>query len=554
MKKSMVALTTVVLSLGLSLPTYAAGAPSSTNHLMKSMKQRSNGHFLIYKKKGQRVPEFISGNLSQRPIRNLTNVKTYLKGHKKLYGLDPSKDLTLEKARTDKLGMKHYKFVQSVGGIPVDGSYFYVSVNKNGVVKAVNNDVDPSVANELNGSLIPSIHKRDAIKAAWRDIGINRKDTIVKAKPKHTPKLPDGKKISMKNTHEKANLVIYRHDGTADLAYHVVLQFIKPNPGDWQIYVNAKNGKIINGYNAVAEDGPTTGYGYGVLGDYKPLNLYLSGGYYYLFDTTKPMSGVIETRTAQNTTSLPGPYLVDYDNAFTASSEAPAVDANYYAGVVYDFYHNRFGRNSFDNQGSTIRSTVHYGVNYNNAFWNGQQMVYGDGDGYTFRPLSGDLDVVGHELTHAVTQYTAGLQYQNQPGALNESMSDVFGVLIEWQNYVVGDDVYTPGTPGDALRSLKNPPKYGQPDNMSGYVYTSSDNGGVHTNSGIPNKAGYLTMSRLGRDKSAQIYYRALTQYLGPTSNFSDARAALLQATADLYGYGTEYNIVADSWNQVGVQ
>ncbi|HET7578699.1 MAG TPA: M4 family metallopeptidase [Bacillales bacterium] len=551
MKKGIVALSTVALSLGLALPTYAA-SPSASGNTIQSLKDRSNGHFLIDWNKGQNVPDFVSGKLSTHPVQNLGDVKSYLKGHKKMYGLDPGKDLTLKKAKTDKLGMKHYKFVQSVEDIPVDGSYFYVSVNKKGIVRAVNGDVDPSIASDLKGSLKPEINKKDALQAAWDAIGIDRKDTLVK--PENRAPAAPGSHKKLKDSHQKADLVIYRHDGTANLAYHVVLQFIKPEPGNWQVYVNAKDGSIIQSYNAVAYDGPTSGYGYGVLGDYKPLNLYLSGGYYYLYDTTKPMNGVIETRTAQNTTSLPGPYLVDYDNAFTAQSEGAAVDANYYAGVVYDFYYNRFGRNSYDNLGSTLRSTVHYGQNYNNAFWNGQQMVYGDGDGYTFIPLSGDLDVVGHELTHAVTGSTAGLQYHDQPGALNESMSDVFGVLIEWQNYVVGDDVYTPGTYGDALRSLKNPPKYGQPDNMSGYVYTSSDNGGVHTNSGIPNKAGYLTMSRIRRDKSAQIYYRALTRYLGPTSDFSDARAALLQATADLYGYGTEYNIVADSWNQVGVQ
>ncbi|HET7616290.1 MAG TPA: M4 family metallopeptidase, partial [Bacillales bacterium] len=448
------------------------------------------------------------------------------------------------------LGMKHFKFVQTVDGVPVDGSYFYVHVDKHGTVRSVNGDVAPAFDGKIN-STKPSINKKDAIEAGWDSIGLTREDTIVK-KSKRFPVAP-GKKETVKNTHQKANLVIYDDKGTPKLAYHVVLQFIQPNPGNWQIYVDAKDGSILHKTNAVAYDGPVSGYGYGVLGDYKPLNLYLSGGYYYLFDTTKPMSGVIETRTAQNSTYLPGPYLVDYDNAFTSSGEGAAVDANYYAGVVYDFYYNRFGRNSFDNAGSTIRSTVHYANNYNNAFWNGQQMVYGDGDGSTFIPLSGDLDVVGHELTHAVTERTAGLQYHDQPGALNESMSDVFGVLIEWENYVVGDEVYTPGISGDALRSLKNPPKYGQPDNMGDYVYTSADHGGVHTNSGIPNKAGYLTMSQLGRNKSAQIYYRALTLYLGPTSTFSDARAALLQSAADLYGYGSEYNAVANAWDQVGV-
>ncbi|HEU5140370.1 MAG TPA: M4 family metallopeptidase, partial [Bacillales bacterium] len=485
MKKSVVALTTVALSLGLSLPAYASDAPSSTENLIQSMKKRSNGHFNVDWSQNQKVPEFVSGKLSEKAVHGVADVKSYLKAHKKLYNLDPKKNLKLEKTQTDKLGMKHYKFVQSVEGVPVAGSFFYVHVDKDGIVRSVNGDVSPSVASQLKGSVKPSIHKKEAIDAAWDQIGLTRKET--KVKPKNQASKTPGSQAKVKNTHQKAELVIYKHDGTADLAYHVVLQFVQPKPGNWQVYVDAKDGSIIEAYNAVMTDGPTSGYGYGVLGDYKPLNLYLSSGYYYLFDTTKPMSGVIETRTAQNGTYLPGPYLVDYDTAFTAEREGAAVDANYYAGVVYDFYYNRFGRNSFDDRGSTIRSTVHYGQNFNNAFWNGQQMVYGDGDGTTFIPLSAEEDVVAHELTHAVTGSTAGLQYHDQPGALNESMSDVFGTLIEWENWSIGEDVYTPYRSGDALRSLSNPSKYGQPEHMSNYVYTSADHGGVHTNSGIPN-------------------------------------------------------------------
>jgi bacillolysin/thermolysin len=296
------------------------------------------------------------------------------------------------------------------------------------------------------------------------------------------------------------------------------------------------------------------GTGVGVLGDTKTINTYYSSGTYYLYDITKPMTGVIETRSAGNTSRLPGNYSVDADNNFNATSQRADVDAHYYAGVVYDYYKNTFNRNSFDNNGATLRSTVHYGRNYNNAFWNGSQMVYGDGDGTTFRSLSGALDVVAHELTHAVTERTAGLQYQYQSGALNESISDTFGVFLDKGDYLVGEDVYTPNKAGDALRSLSNPELYGQPSTMSGYVNTTSDNGGVHTNSGIPNKAAYLTISSLGTAVAEKIYYRALTVYLTPTSNFSGARAALLAAAADLYGSGsTQYNAVKSAWTQVGV-
>lgn len=550
----------MLLCFGVSTATASAHGGTSGSDSLSNLKEQSGSHFVVNWQKGkEKAPTFVSGKLSKSKVKNVKDVTAYLKAHADLYKLNPQSELKLKDVKKDKLGMTHYTFQQVLKGVPVDESEFTVHVSKNDIVKAVNGNAKPEIDQHLQTPLTAKINKQTALKTAWSHIGLTKQETEKSSKKNAKEDLltSAGKTLpktqATDGTAESAKLVVYQFEGKSYLAYHTELQFISPEPGNWQIYVNAVDGSIINAYNAVAYDGPTSGSGVGVLGDTKPLNLYLSGGYYYLFDTTKPMNGVIETRTAQNGTSLPGPYLVDYDNYFGSSGERAAVDANYYAGKVYDYYYNNFSRNSFDNQGSTITSTVHYSYNYNNAFWNGQQMVYGDGDGSTFIPLSGSEDVVAHELTHAVTQTTAGLNYQNQSGALNESMSDVFAVLITQDDYLIGEDVYTPGTSGDALRSLSNPEKYGQPSTMSGYVNTTSDNGGVHTNSGIPNKAGYLTISKVGFNTASKIYYRALTQYLTPTSNFSDARAALLQAAADLYGYGTTYNYVKSAWDQVGV-
>ncbi|HET7580604.1 MAG TPA: M4 family metallopeptidase, partial [Bacillales bacterium] len=299
---------------------------------------------------------------------------------------------------------------------------------------------------------------------------------------------------------------------------------------------------------------PTTGYGYDLAGNKLTVHTFYTKGTYFLTDTTLPMQGYIETFTARQGQSLPGINVMDNDDAFTSQAQKAAVSAQSNVEKVYQYYYNTFGRNSYDNNGAILRSTVHYGQNYNNAFWNGRQMVYGDGDGYTFSPLSGSIEVTAHELTHAVTQSTAGLQYYGQSGALNESISDTFAYFVHPNNFLIGEAVYTPGQPGDALRSLAHPSKYGQPENMSEYVQTSRDNGGVHINSGIPNKAAYLTIKSIGKNKAQKIYYHALTTYLGPQSQFSDARAALLQAAADLYGYGSEYQAVANAWDAVGVQ
>jgi bacillolysin len=257
---------------------------------------------------------------------------------------------------------------------------------------------------------------------------------------------------------------------------------------------------------------------------------------------------------------LPGSLVTDNDNVFDGDRHNAAVDAHYYAKCVYDYYKDTFGRDSIDGNGMDIKSTVHFKRNYVNAFWNGYQMVYGDGDGVDAVAICGALDVVAHEMTHGVTSHEANLTYQNQSGALNESFSDVFGTIVEFKyqpekgDYLCGEDVWTPNISGDALRSLADPTAYGQPDHMNNYLNTSQDNGGVHTNSGIPNKAAYLVMNDIGVDKTGEIYYRALTVYLTSSSNFSDARAALLQSAEDLYGRnGEEYNSISSAFNNVGV-
>jgi bacillolysin len=484
------------------------------------------------KKKG--IPNFVSGFLSSKPVKTKAEVLAFLQQNRDLFNLGAG-DFKVQKVEKDRLGMTHYRTQLTVDGIPVYGAEWLVHTNKDGNVIAMNGHLDPQLGNvDWQKSINLSADK--AIKTAEKALNFTPKENTFTTEP-------------------TAKLYLYQKDGKWLPAYQVELTFLEPYPGRMFYFVNADNGEIVDSYNALES---ATGTGVGVLGDTKSLNTTQSNGTYYLIDQTKPMSGTITTYTANNGTTLPGPNVTDADDNFNSSSEAPAVDAHYYAGVVYDYYYNTFGRNSYDNNGSTIKSSVHYSTNYNNAFWNGTQMVYGDGDGSTFIPLSGALDVIGHELTHAVTESTANLTYQDQPGALNESMSDVFGMLIEAAHgdtdWDMGEDVYTPGVAGDALRSLSDPTLYNQPDNMANYVYTTSDNGGVHTNSGIPNKAFYNIATTIGLSKSQNIYYRALTQYLTSQSNFTDARNALLQAATDLYGTGSaEYNAVADGYAAVGI-
>ncbi|WP_077328589.1 M4 family metallopeptidase [Virgibacillus siamensis] len=542
-------MTGTVLALGLTVGASSISAEELGTQTLNAMKSMTHSNFQVVWNESAGTPSFISGKLSEKKVSGLHEVKQYLEEKRNVFQLDPDSDLEFVKKKTDDLGMTHYTFKQTVNGVPVFGAEFTVHTNKKDYVSAVTGAVHPQAANHMKNSLTSGISKNKAVKNAWDSIGLTKEQT----------KADDGDNASLsqsgvKNSAENAEMVVYSHNGTNKLAYHVELQFIYPKPANWQIFVDADNGSVIDSYNAVTDAEATKGTGTGVLGDTKELNTYLKNGQYQLYDVTNPMNGVIETYTAQNGSTLPGALVTDSDNAFTADKQAAAVDAHAYADKVFDYYYTNFDRVSYDDNGASIRSTVHYGNNYNNAFWNGQQMVYGDGDGQTFAPLSGALDVVAHELTHAVTGHSAGLVYRNQPGALNESMSDVFAAFVDRDDYLLGEDVYTPGKSGDALRSISNPPAYDQPAHMQDYVETNQDNGGVHINSGIPNKAAYLTMESIGKDKAEKIYYRALTVYLNPYSNFSDARAALLQSAKDIYGQGSEYDGVARAWDQIGVQ
>lgn len=246
------------------------------------------------------------------------------------------------------------------------------------------------------------------------------------------------------------------------------------------------------------------------------------------------------------------------------------------AGATYNLYQKVYKRNSIDDHGLRIDSTVHYGQNYDNAFWNGQQMVYGDGDGSLFNRFTISVDVIGHELTHGVTQYEAGLIYSGQPGALNESFSDVFGSLVKQYklgqtadkaDWLIGEGLLAPNVKGVALRSMKAPgtayndPVLGkdpQPATMKDYVHTTSDNGGVHINSGIPNHAFYLVAVTIGGnawEKAGNIWYVTLRDKLSRRATFQVAANATYHTAGELYGAGgAEQKAVKDGWAEVGIK
>jgi Zn-dependent metalloprotease len=258
-----------------------------------------------------------------------------------------------------------------------------------------------------------------------------------------------------------------------------------------------------------------------------------------------------------------------------ASADVAVNEAYDGAGATYDLYFDVYGRNSIDDRGMRIDSSVHYGSRYDNAFWNGSQMVYGDGDGTLFQRFTKSVDVIGHELTHGVTSREANLEYQDQPGALNESISDVFGSLVKQRtlsqtanqaDWLIGEGLLAPKVHGVALRSMKAPgtayddPVLGkdpQPAHMKDYVQTSDDDGGVHVNSGIPNRAFYLAAAAIGGhawEKTGKIWYVALRDRLRKTSDFAEAAALTAAVAVSLFGAkGPEAKAVRDAWAGVGV-
>ena len=285
---------------------------------------------------------------------------------------------------------------------------------------------------------------------------------------------------------------------------------------------------------------------------------------------SKSGEDAIAVYTAANGSDLPG-------RVVRVSGEPESGDVavdEAYAGVdgTLALYREVYGRESYDGRGAPVVTTVHYERNYDNAFWDGRQLVFGDGDGKVFDRFTKPVDVLGHEFTHAVTQYTANLTYQGQSGALNESISDVFGTCLKQRllgqsaeegDWLIGQGIFLPSVKGKALRSMSEPGtaydddvigKDPQVGSMDDYVDTQDDNGGVHLNSGIPNRAFYLAATAIGGnawDGAGKIWYSALTSGLGPDTDFAGFAAATVAAAEQVSPEAAD--AVRAAWDEVRV-
>jgi Zn-dependent metalloprotease len=391
----------------------------------------------------------------------------------------------------------------------------------------------------------------------------------------------------------KPQLVVDALHGAPKLAWRtdVAGQDSLGNPVARTVLTDARTGRQIDAWDSIET---ASGDGKSLYSGTVPLETTLSGSTYQLKDPTR---GNTYTGDAANKTDVcilavcisraPATLFTDADNHWgtgtTADRSSAAVDAQYGTNETWDYYKNVHGRNGIGGDGKGSYNRVHYGTNYNNAFWDDNCfcMTYGDGDGTTFGPLVA-LDVAGHEMSHGVTSKTAALTYSGESGGLNEATSDIFGTMVEWYannssdlgDYLIGEKIVRSGFGKTALRYMDKPSKDG---NSADCWSSSVGNLDVHYSSGVANHFAYLlsegsgaktingvsynsptcngsTVTGIGRDKVGKIWYRALTVYMTSSTNYAGARTATLNAAKDLYGAGsTEYNAVAAAWSAVSV-
>ena len=511
----------IVVCLLPALPASGRAEQSAEREALARLSQDSLEPLVAHRKPDRAAPYFVQGRV---PFSKFTSARAaeergrdFFRKYGAVFGIrDQAAELVVKSVTPDSIGMTHVRYDQRHAGLPVFGRQLVVH-SDGFAVTAVNGEF----TDVGDVGTVPSINPKTA-----RDTAIT---VVAKRKPINPTKAP-------------GLLVHVDESGRARLAWEVGVATREPL-GFWRIFVDALDGRVL--------------FSYDDLKTARNRNTYTNGNNPFCNFAGAPfctMPGTIQRTEMQ-----------------AAIGDAPTDAAHDNAGLTYNYFFAAFGLDSYDGAGHAMRSTTHFGLNYNNAFFcndacaaqfgsspDGAQWAYGDGDGVQFSPLSQALDVVAHEITHAVTDDTAGLIYQGQSGALNESYSDVFGVMVDTGDFQLGEDVYTPGTPGDALRDMQNPELANQPGHITDFRYTLFDNAGVHINSGIPNKALYHLVTDpgygIGRPAAQQIYYRALTMYLTPTSNFIANLTALQQAATDLHGAGsTQATAIRKSQAAVGI-
>lgn len=438
----------------------------------------------------------------------------------------PAEELELISQKSDDLGKTHLSFQQVYRGIPVWGSRTIVHFEDAQTIYMVAGQTVPTPGIDIK----PNINDADASSNALNEMS---------------------KTLNNNNLVASSDLIIYPFE--KDLRLVHLITVTSPTDGSirWRLFVDAQTGDIIDKFNDIHFDGPDVGTGPDVLNTMQSFPIYLQSGNYIMWDATRP-TYIFTYEDFYNG----GPISTDPDGDKVwddNTGQKAAVSGHVYAGMTIDYFNSTFSWNSYDNMGSDLIVNVHDPVYVNNAYWNGYSLNFADGDGVNYLPFSGSLDVVAHEFGHGVTEYTAGLIYRFQSGALNESYSDVFGACVDRDDWLLGEDIRL-ASPG-FIRSMEDPTLRGHPSHMDDYIWygIETDNGGVHINSGIPNHAFYWASSLTSREVAEQIWFRTLSTYLTPSSGMYFWAAMIVQAAADLHGEGSsEYNNILLALSQVG--
>ena len=508
---------------------------------------------------------------------------------------NPAEEFVFTMSETDRLDITHTRFEQYFSGIKVYDSEVILH-SKNNTVFLFNGRFFPTP--DLS-DVMPTVNANTALTTVKNAVGISETVSV-------TP----GFEFLIADETEVSELVIYHTDGDIDrekLAWHIT--YIPTLADRFEYFIDAKTGEILHSFNNVCrfhsplahkEDGhtacthttkkenvktenflplppPDIATAPDLLGINRTVDVYQTGGTYFMIDAARTAMfepaqstfpddavGVIWTIDGMNNNvegnNFNVAHVTDNDNNW---NNPTGISAHFNGGAAYEYFEEVHSRISINGQGGNIVSIINVedaGGPMDNAFWNGQAIFYGNGT-TAFKPLARGLDVAGHEMSHGVIQSTANLEYEGESGALNESFADIFGAMIDRDDWKIGEDVVEFSSfPSGALRDMANPNQGGssladpgyQPAHTDEQYTGNQDNGGVHINSGIPNKAFQLFATAVGKDKAEEIYYRALTQYLVRSSQFIDCRAAVEQAAQDLYG-NTEVQAAQSAFNAVGI-
>ena len=482
----------------------------------------------------------------------LNEVKTLLKVK------SPEDAFRISRSETDELGQTHIWMTQTYAGLPVHGSELIAHLT-DGDVTHVNGRYRP-IADGLNTT--PAFSAAQASGRALQDVA---QETVVRS---------FGQNIFNTKQVEENTLCLFQTDNGPRLAYRLL---IWPNLHEgWSYMIDAQTGAVLQKHSRLCTfDGPQKATARDLNGVMRTISTYQKGNVYTTVDASRAMFnkkseipgnplGCIWTLDMNNTYGDKS--VTSYPQSTNNTDWNPTlVSAHYNGGIVYDYFLNTHKRNSIDGKGGSMMSVINVvnpktGKDYDNAFWNGNGMYYGNGN-TDFKPLAGGLDVAAHEISHGVIQSSANLDYKGQSGAINESIADIFGCMVDRTNWTLGEAICLKSAyPTGANRDMSNPNQKGkgtpgyQPKNMSQYEKTDSDNGGVHANSGIPNYAFYLFATDVTKEKAEKVYYRALTTYLTATSQFLDLRLAVIKATTDLYGAGSaEVTAAKKAFDTVGI-